>query len=316
MSISLLAHKIVEHKALASIATFLTDLITSETIQTSDHQYNYAIEISIVCTTSPKITATTTNSTYIKSEKAEAIDVQTSTKIPPMHSMPLTAQPSNASSDETSSIASNDIVHFLVSNSMTETESANCCRCNECAMEFKNQPDLFWHLRYRHLALLQGIEAANSGQCFGCHLCARTFKCLADYRAHYRHGKHELLKAADDVTAGRLQCHKCNNGKTYSSNNALMAHIDTHSEVRPYLCDICSKAFKRQDSLDCHMELHVPMKAHICQLCGDSFQQISGLRQHILKRHDREHLRYKCDLCPKQYTTRQSLRYYFCANVL
>ena len=43
------------------------------------------------------------------------------------------------------------------------------------------------------------------------------------------------------------QCPQC--GKTFSSSSALAKHKLIHSDERKYICQICSKGFKRQDHL-------------------------------------------------------------------
>jgi len=43
------------------------------------------------------------------------------------------------------------------------------------------------------------------------------------------------------------QCPAC--GKTFNNSSALAKHKLTHSDERKYVCQLCSKAFKRQDHL-------------------------------------------------------------------
>ena len=46
---------------------------------------------------------------------------------------------------------------------------------------------------------------------------------------------------------GSNQCGQC--GKGFSSSSALAKHKLIHSDERRYVCQICSKGFKRQDHL-------------------------------------------------------------------
>lgn len=44
-----------------------------------------------------------------------------------------------------------------------------------------------------------------------------------------------------------IKCDQC--GKIFGSSSALAKHKLTHSDERRYVCQICSKGFKRQDHL-------------------------------------------------------------------
>lgn len=52
---------------------------------------------------------------------------------------------------------------------------------------------------------------------------------------------------AKNRTDGSNQCSQC--GKVFSSSSALAKHKLIHSDERRYICQICSKGFKRQDHL-------------------------------------------------------------------
>lgn len=51
----------------------------------------------------------------------------------------------------------------------------------------------------------------------------------------------------DQSKFGSSQCSAC--GKTFSNIGALAKHKLTHSDERKYVCNVCSKGFKRQDHL-------------------------------------------------------------------
>ncbi|KAJ8971189.1 hypothetical protein NQ317_005359 [Molorchus minor] len=63
----------------------------------------------------------------------------------------------------------------------------------------------------------------------------------------------------------------------------LRNHVFTHTNERPYKCDICDKGFNQMSNLMCHK-----LKAHqraekpkyVCQICGKYFPKRMGLRHH------------------------------------
>lgn len=312
----MLLHQIYEHKFIAPISSILSEIIASESITITDGRFNYVIKISTVCTTVPKVVERTIITTKTAATDTSKVVVErtnitktaaTDTSVIIIKDEIKLEQPTKTTPKQS---AGDSSVHFL----LTDPLDDGCCwRCKECGNDFKNEPDLFWHIRYRHLALLKIIEAPDSGQCFGCHVCQITFKTFKGIQAHYRYEKHDnaptvAAAAASTIAAvGTLECHKCNNGRTYSTQSSLISHIRTHSEERRFMCEICSRSFKRPDSLQAHMDLHAPTKSHVCPQCGEAFQQASGLRQHSRRKH-RAPLWYECDLCAKQYKARGLLR--------
>nr|CAI5837246.1 unnamed protein product [Callosobruchus analis] len=93
--------------------------------------------------------------------------------------------------------------------------------------------------------------------------------------------KEPLRRSIVTTPAGHIAPIRCTLGPLAAGN--LRNHIFTHTNERPYKCDICDKGFNQMSNLMCHK-----LKAHqrtekpkyVCQICGDAFPKRMSLRQH------------------------------------
>lgn len=105
---------------------------------------------------------------------------------------------------------------------------------------------------------------------------------------------------------------------------ALHTHEVSHTERRPYMCDICGKAFKWSKNLRQHCSVHIStdkpsnetpctsentvklkpsQQPCQCEICGKQLSTKSSLRQHVANMHseglDKQMKSTICSICGK-----------------
>ena len=97
------------------------------------------------------------------------------------------------------------------------------------------------------------------------------------------------------------KCPQCN-FRSFTRKR-LSVHRVTHSDVRPFLCDDCGKAFKNDKNLRLHKKLHEPEPeakgsdpSLNCPVCHRGFKSAKLLKHHVNSVHGKSkpHL---CNYC-------------------
>ena len=86
----------------------------------------------------------------------------------------------------------------------------------------------------------------------------------------------------------------------------LKRHLFTHTNERPFTCDICNAKFKTRASLSGHSHTHDVVKPFECSTCGQRFVRRSYLKLHAAK-HNGEGA-FKCMVCDKVFITPTQLK--------
>lgn len=102
------------------------------------------------------------------------------------------------------------------------------------------------------------------------------------------------------------KCDECD--KDFSTSHGLEVHVRrAHStDIRPYACDLCPKAFSHALSLAQHRATHTQERCFHCKICGKSFKRSSTLSTHLLIHSDTRP--YSCAHCGKRFHQKSDMK--------
>lgn len=141
---------------------------------------------------------------------------------------------------------------------------------------------------------LRRHKMLHSGR-YACVACGKTFTCHASLRIHER-DKHENDRP--------FVCDVC--GKAYVTELLLSYHQRFHTGEKKYVCEVCGVAVMTSSSLAKHKRIHSQIKPHVCDMCNKGFIVRARLVEHI-RIHTGERP-YACDLCGKGFTMHDKLK--------
>lgn len=99
-------------------------------------------------------------------------------------------------------------------------------------------------------------------------------------------------------------CCKENAGLQRTSTQKIKQQGRSRSEVGQHVCQVCGKRYKKKAVLNIHMQSHSNVKGFLCVDCGAGFKAQSGLINH----RKRVHLgvkHHKCPECDREFYARK-----------
>lgn len=160
--------------------------------------------------------------------------------------------------------------------------------CSYCQKTYKSKIYLQRHLAKEHK------------QCrFTCRSCAKIFDNKQKLAQHVR--QHTF----------HVSCPVCR--KLLYSKYTLAVHMKQHPDQLQHHCEICQKKFYTKFSLQAHLQWHRHSGLYECDICKMKFHKNSVLKMHVNRVHIEENsleLPFKCDLCGKGFSTKESLSYH------
>ena len=134
--------------------------------------------------------------------------------------------------------------------------------CKLCDKEFFTSANLAVHLRnihpdslhnstficefcprlFKSTEKLKQHQKGHEGLNYSCNICKKCFKWDSSLNSH--------MQAAHDKSGPSFKCPEC--GKSLKDKNNYKKHLFTHTDAKPYYCNICGKGFIRKDLLKKH----------------------------------------------------------------
>ncbi|XP_017024155.1 zinc finger protein 322 [Drosophila kikkawai] len=134
---------------------------------------------------------------------------------------------------------------------------------------------------------LGNLEWPKALQSFACLRCPESFSSRKELAAHRRQLHHGQTSARKPPTV--LTCEIC--GKLFHRNNALMNHMNSHTDQRNYPCPQCPARFVQSCNRDRHVrDTHLKEYLYPCTEvgCHRRYQQRRERDQHVKTVHRQE----------------------------
>lgn len=97
-----------------------------------------------------------------------------------------------------------------------------------------------------------------------------------------------------------------------SDRSSLTKHDRTHTNIRPYKCQICSYASRNSSQLVVHLRTHTGDTPFPCSLCPSTFKINSDLKRHM-RTHTGEKP-FKCSICERAFAIKGNLQMHLKVN--
>lgn len=112
---------------------------------------------------------------------------------------------------------------------------------------------------------------------------------MAEYFDHLKmHKKDKCSSSKTDDIDAKFTCHFCDyktNCQSYLKNHILSHTQDNRGKIFKFFCHLCEYKTDRHSDLKRHNMVHTQERPFVCDMCGKAFNQKVNLRTHMFNIH-------------------------------
>jgi len=200
--------------------------------------------------------------------------------------------------------------------------------CDACNIKFKNRSTFLCHLASNHHGPFPLVNAtknidgdANKSNLNIMYLPMSYTNIFLCYFSESFRTRPIIVNSNSESTPSdkcsnkhqRYHCSICK--KNFSFDSWYQRHMYTHMPGK-YLCNYCSKVFKRNDNLVRHtLNIHLRnVTVNKCKTCSKTFKYKSLLKAHRINIHCRKKQKHICKVCKKCLWSKKTLHYHMNAH--
>lgn len=166
-----------------------------------------------------------------------------------------------------------------------QTKAGKRYACPRCEYSFSSKGVMKRHLNTGNCYIFKqerlGIECAYCGEASAIYRVRRKL-------LHHFKEVHTIAVADSSLNGYYQHNHKrrlCPVCGLSLTDGAFAYHLSSHSNAKPFVCNVCSLSYREKRSLDDHMRTHTGEMPFVCPKCNERFRVKKFMLDHIKHKH-------------------------------